>query len=185
MTSTRYHNFYADGAVCFWTSSIIDGIPVLRSPTACRKVLEIIGQCRARYGVKLLGYVLMPEHVHIAVWSERAVDAKGFIREFLRRSSAEIASLASSASGRGNAQAAGWLARFRDRARQSARVRVWKERGRAFPVTREDGLRQKLNYMHNNPVRRKLVETAEQWEFSSARHYAGGYSAISIDDFDW
>lgn len=64
-------------------------------------------------------------------------------------------------------------------------MRVWKERGRAFPVTREDGLRQKIEYIHNNPVRRKLVETAEQWEFSSFRWYIGGDAVIDMDEFDW
>ncbi len=176
---------YIDGAVCFWTSSIIYSLPVLRSRTACLKMLEILGGCRVRHGVKLVGYVLMPDHVHLAVWSESAADVQAFIKDLLRRSATAIADLASSAAERGNPRAREWLERFRDRARQRARVRVWKERGRAFPVTKEAGLREKISYMHNNPVRRGLVETAEQWEFSSARRYVGGGGPITVDDFDW
>ncbi|MCX6345950.1 MAG: hypothetical protein NT018_12920 [Armatimonadetes bacterium] len=185
MTSNRYHNTYIDGAVCFWTSSIINHLPVLRSPTACLRVLETLDNCRARYGVKLLGYVIMPEHIHIAIWAEKSSTSQVFIRQFLKMTSAEIASLASSAAEKGNKQAVDWYEQFRNRARQGARVRVWKERGRAFPVTREDGLIQKLNYMHENPIRRNLVTIAEDWKYSSASHYAGKSALISIDQFDW
>lgn len=162
MTSTRHHNIYTDGAVCFWTSSIIDHIPVFRSPTACRRALEVLDRCRRQCEVKLLGYVLMPEHAHLAAWSQTAEVERLFIRQFLMKSAHEIVHLASSAAERGDPTAEVWLARFRDRARQNARVRVWKERGRAFPVTRGDGLRQKLDYIHNNPVRRELVQTPEE-----------------------
>jgi len=84
VTSSRHHNIYIDGAVCFWTSSIIDHLPVFRSPTAVREVLAVLDQCRARYGVKLVGYVLMPEHIHLAVWAERAETVQLFLRQFLR-----------------------------------------------------------------------------------------------------
>lgn len=158
---------------------------MLRSPMACRRVLGILDKCAKRYRVKLLGYVIMPEHIHVALWSKHAKDVQVCIRQFLRLAASEIASMVSSAAERGNMQAAGWLEQFRGRARQGVRVRVWKERGRAFPVTKEDGLRQKLDYMHQNPVRRNLVGHPEDWEFSSARWYAGGASLIDVDDFDW
>ncbi len=155
---------------------------MLRSPTACQKLLKILDNCRKRYGVKLLGYVIMPDHIHIALWADNAADVQTCIRQFLRLSSAEITSMTSIAAEKGISKASNWLEQFRGRSRQGARVRVWKERGRAFPVTRDDGLMQKLNYMHQNPMRRKLVENAEDWEYSSARWYAGGESFISIDE---
>jgi putative transposase len=185
MTSTRYQNIYIDGAVCFWTSSIMDWLPVLGSKTARKAVLKILDELRQHRNVKLVGYVLMPDHVHLAVWSERAGDTQRFLKQFLSLSASEIVSLAAAASERGNPKATKWLQRFRDRARQRAKVRVWKEGGRGFPVTEPDGLRQKLDYIHQNPVRRGLVERAEDWEFSSAAWYAGLPSLISIDEIDW
>jgi len=47
------------------------------------------------------------------------------------------------------------------------------------------GSRKKLDYIHQNPVKCGLVETAEQWEFSSASWYDGGSSIIEIDDMEW
>jgi putative transposase len=183
--SDRYHNQFPDGAACFWTSSVVDHIPVFRSRTACLALLDVWNTYRARYGIKLLGYVIMPEHIHVTLWSEKGERAERFVEQTFRRSSAEIASMTQKAAGCGNDAAAGWLRIFQDHARGRAAVRVWKERGRGFPVTEPGGLGEKLEYMHKNPVRRGLVEVPEDWEFSSAAWYASGTGPIAMDEFEW
>jgi len=35
-------------------------------------------------------------------------------------------------------------------------------------------LNQKIEYIHNNPVKKNLVEKAEDWKYSSARFYLKG-----------
>jgi hypothetical protein len=51
-------------------------------------------------------------------------------------------------------------------------------------VSRHDGLIQKLNHIHANPVRSQLVSRAEDWEFSSARWYAEEKGPLTIDVLD-
>ena len=84
MTSSRHHNIYIDGAVCFWASSIVGRRPVFRSSTAARRAKAVLDQCRGRHGVTLVGYVLMPEHIHRAVWAERAETVQLLLRQSLR-----------------------------------------------------------------------------------------------------
>ena len=81
----------------------------------------------------------------------------------------------------GNVLAASWLGVFRSHAGSGTKAAVWKERGRAFPVTTGDALRQKLQYIHENPVRRGLVERSEDWEFSSASWYTYGTGPLIIE----
>ena len=185
MTSNRHHNYYQDNAVCFWTSSIVNAVPVLRSPTAARRLLEILDYYRSRYGVRIIAYVIMPDHIHLALWAEEAAQVRKFLAQVLKRSSGEMAELCSKAADNGVEIAASWLKMFRDHAATGSRVRVWRERGRAFPVTDLPTLQEKLRYIHENPVRKGLVERPEDWPFSSAAHYAGGQSAIPVDSVDW
>jgi hypothetical protein len=42
-------------------------------------------------------------------------------------------------------------------------------------------LRQRLDYIHNNPVERGYVDEAEHWRYSSARNYAGEEGLISVE----
>lgn len=87
----RWHNYFEDGAVCFWTSSIIERIPALRSPTAARCFLSVIDDYRRRYGVRLPAYVVMHDHVHLLLWAERGETVEKFLEQVLRHTSSEIA----------------------------------------------------------------------------------------------
>ena len=92
--------------------------------------------------------------------------------------------MAKRAADRGDARAGGWLKVFESHAGSGAKAALWKERGRAFSVTVGDGLRQKLRYIHENPVRRGLVERAEDWEFSSALWYTEALGPLVIDQVE-
>jgi len=67
-----------------------------------------------------------------------------------------------------------WLARLTVREGRRVRHRVWQPGGGYDRnITRTSTLRSMIEYLHGNPVRRELVAKAEDWEWSSARWYAG------------
>ena len=49
--------------------------------------------------------------------------------------------------------------------------RVWQRRFYDMNIWSERKVIEKLNYMHANPVRRRLVVSPDQWEWSSYRYY--------------
>jgi putative transposase len=42
-------------------------------------------------------------------------------------------------------------------------------------------MQQKLDYIHQNPVRRGYVDLAEHWRYSSARNYEGQPGVIEVE----
>ncbi len=48
-------------------------------------------------------------------------------------------------------------------------------------ITDEEVFRQKVVYIHNNPVKRGFVEQAEHWVYSSAKNYSTSEGCIEID----
>ena len=50
---------------------------------------------------------------------------------------------------------------------------LWQTEKNVFPIISERTFMQKLNYIHNNPVRASLVEKATDYRWSSARIWAG------------
>lgn len=123
----------------------------------------------------------MPDHFHIIVWAEDVDDARVYIRQVLSRSSATIAGITDTAADRGDIRARLWSQIFHTKATGKSTVRIWKERGRAFPITTDDVLLEKLQYIHNNPVKTGLAKHAEDWPFSSAGWYNKGQGLIAID----
>ena len=67
-----------------------------------------------------------------------------------------------------------WLGRLAVREGSRVRHRFWQPGGGYDRnITSSETLRAMIEYIHANPVRRGLVATAEEWEWSSARWYAG------------
>jgi putative transposase len=61
----------------------------------------------------------------------------------------------------------------------------WQARYYDFNVWNEEKFVQKLRYIHRNPVTRGLVERAEDWEWSSYRHYITGERGIVEIESQW
>ena len=60
--------------------------------------------------------------------------------------------------------------------------RVWQRRFYPYGVYSEKERLEKLNYLHNNPVKRGLVHSPEEWPWSSFRfYYLNDSSLLSMD----
>ena len=58
---------------------------------------------------------------------------------------------------------------------------VWQEGSHAELILSDEMMREKLEYIHNNPVKRGYVDRPEYWRYSSARNYLGSEGLIAID----
>ena len=59
--------------------------------------------------------------------------------------------------------------------------RFWQRRYYDFNVYSEKKLREKLDYMHRNPVKRRLVKHPRDWPWSSWTFYEQGHGLIAMD----
>ena len=133
--------------------------------------MKVLEEVRRRYHFVVVGFVVMPEHVHLQISEpERGnpstvmqVVKQSFARHLLRRERARTngrqATLWNLALDRGQV----WQRRFYD-------FTIWSERKRV----------EKLRYMHSNPVTRGLVLEPGQGRWSSYRHYAYGASGAVL-----
>lgn len=132
----------------FVTFSCYRRQPNFASPQIYDLFLICLEQMRQRFGMRIYGYVVMPEHVHVLLnepHSEILADAIHYLK----------LSFAKRANGISGKSGAFWQKRYYDR-----NVRDERE----FKI--------KLRYVHRNPVKRGLVKEAADWKWSSYRHYA-------------
>jgi putative transposase len=116
---------------------------------------EALERVRLRYGLYVIGYVVMPEHVHLLL-SEPASAPLSKALQSLKSSVAKL-----------SVQRPFWLPRYYDFDVYTARKRT-----------------EKLRYMHRNPVKRGLAERPEDWQWSSFCHYATGkLGTVEIESF--
>ena len=67
----------------------------------------------------------------------------------------------------------------------SAHEPFWQPRYYDFNVWSERKRVEKLRYLHRNPVKRGLVASAEDWAWSSFRHYVTGEEVGAEIESQW
>jgi REP element-mobilizing transposase RayT len=72
------------------------------------------------------------------------------------------------------------LAFFKRAHKQETTYQVWEEGNHPQIIESEVVMRQKLDYIHHNPVKRGYVDQPEHWRYSSARNYAGQDGLIEV-----
>jgi putative transposase len=143
-----------------------------------RWFIEAMESARQRCRLAMWAYVIMPEHVHVIVCPRQPVYEVRLIRTALkvpvqRKALAFL-----------RRQAPEYLRRLSDQQPNGElHYRFW-QRGGGYDrnVTDPATLRTMIEYVHQNPVRRGLVERATDWTWSSARFYDGlGDVPIAMD----
>jgi putative transposase len=184
---SRWHNIYLDNFVYFFTATVVEYIPVLDSDSVKEFIIESLNFYREEYLTKINAYVIMPEHIHLIVRSDSGENVKKFIQHLLRKVSINIIvhtrSLLTNKPYRQVSKER--LNIFTKHARGKAIHRVWKERAKGEPIYSDRVMKQKLDYIHMNPVKRGLVKNPEDYPYSSFRnYYLNDHSIIKIDPID-
>ena len=164
--------FTGRGDLHFITFTCYQRRHLLGTLRARNLAVEILGEVRQRYGFAILGYVIMHEHVHLRMNELPAVPPAKIVQVFKQRVSRRLRGKK-----RGNC---GQMAlRFPETDLELRRF--WQRRYYHFNVYSEKKLREKLDYIHVNPVRDKLVGHPRDWPWSSWTFYERGEGLLAMD----
>ncbi len=154
----------------FITCTIIDWLPVFNDPRYCDIILASLAYIRTNKHTQLNAFVIMPSHLHLILWPEEKVNPSNVLRDFKRFTSRSISREAIQ---RKDVDLLHHFstARKRGRASTSSDYQVWQEGNHPEAIFTANFARQKMDYIHNNPVRAGLVESALDWPYSSAPAY--------------
>lgn len=132
-------------------------------------VLEALEATRQAHNVALWAYVIMPEHVHVLLCPQQAEYEMRRILVSLKRPASDAARKYLSEIGDRR-----WLKRLSVEYPSRHVFRFW-QAGGGFDhnIFREKSIPAVIDYIHANPIRRRLVARATDWEWSSARYWAG------------
>ena len=153
--------YYGAGDLHFITCSCYRRQALLGTAQRRDLFLTVLEQVRKCYEFVVVGYVVMPEHVHLLI-SEPQKKNPSTVMQALKLGFARRV-LAQARRRRNPSQA-----RLFDCAPQH----IWQKRFYDFNVWSEHKRIEKLRYMHRNPVRRGLVASPELWRWSSFRFYS-------------
>ena len=159
----------------FLTCTVMEWLPVFSRLEAVSILLDCWCYQREHDGLRLYGYVVMETHIHFIAQAERLDKCLSSFKSFTARRIIDYLEL-------NDAEYLLERLRFFKLAHKSDReYQFWQEGSHAELVFCDAMMREKLEYIHANPVKRGYVDKAEQWRYSSARSYAGEVGQLEID----
>ncbi len=149
---------HQSGQSHFVTFSCYHRRPLFATAGTRRTFEAALERVRRMFGLRVYGYVVMPEHVHLLVSEPQrqtlAVALKSLKQGVSRRLIGAVEHF--------------WQKRYYD-----LNIRDYRQ------------FLEKLRYIHRNPVKRGLCEKPEEWEWSSFRHYATGAEGRVKIESEW
>lgn len=167
-------------ATHFLTFTIMGWIDIFSRQRYRDIILESFAFCRLQKGLNIGAYVIMSNHIHV-IWTATNNNLSDIVRDFKTFTSRAItASIESEPESRRD-----WLLYmfrfYANRTNANENFKVWTGNNHPEEIHGESFLRTKLNYIHENPVRAKLVTAPSHYLYSSAANYEIGKGITDID----
>jgi putative transposase len=157
----------------FLTCTVVQWLPLFAQPANAQILLDALGYLQREGGLSLHGYVILENHCHLlaaapqlgkAIASFKSFTARRIVDRLRERRSPVLDLLA-------------W---HKVRHKADREHQVWQEGSHPEMIQGEVMMRQKLDYIHNNPVARGYVDDPLHWRYSSARNYAGREGLLEV-----
>jgi len=169
------------GEVYFVTDTVVDWVDIFSRPTYKHIITDSLKYCQEQKGLLIYAWVLMTNHLHMIVGSTGENKVSDIMRDFKKFTSKEI--IRTLKSDIQESRRIWMLNRFEYAGRNDKKItnyRFWQEGNDAQEIFLQDYFNQKLEYLHQNPVKAEIVNNPEDYRYSSAIDYAGGKGLLKV-----
>ncbi len=173
MGRSRY-KIYNNQAIHFLSNTIVNWIPVFTRPATVNILLDSFRYLQQQHQLKLYGYVILENHIH---WIAQSENLPKDIHRFKSYTAKMIIHYLQE---NGQTKILKQLKFYKKRHKTERNHQFWEEGSHPQEIQGREMLHQKLDYIHQNPVKRGYIDNAEDWRYSSARNYAGKDGLIEI-----
>ena len=162
----------------FLTCTVVGWLPVFTRPETVQILLDSWRFLQDQGRLTLLGYVVLENHVHFIASAEDLAKQVGDFKSYTARRVIDhlierhVRILLEG------------LEYHKARHKGDRAFQLWQEGSHPKVIETEAMLRQKLEYIHQNPVKRGYVSDPTHWRYSSARNYAK-IEALAPVTTDW
>jgi len=168
--STGYQIVEQD-ALHYVTFQVVSWVDLFTRKVYRDIVIDSLKYCQSNKGLEIYAFVIMSNHIHLLIRSDIG-KLSDTIREFKSFTAKQILLAIDTES---ESRRDWMLNLFEFAARQHKRnekYQIWTHENHAELIYSDKFIFQKINYIHDNPVRAGIVENPQDYLYSSARDFA-------------
>jgi putative transposase len=161
----------------FVTCTVLHWLPLFTRQESVDIILQCFRYLQQNDNLKLYAYVILENHIHMVV---RSNDIGKSMESFKKYTANELLKLLQ----KENVKTILDQLRFYKKAHRVDKIyQIWEEGYHPKLMQTDAMMINKINYIHQNPVKRGYVDEATHWRYSSARDYEGMRGLIDIERF--
>ena len=176
MGRSRYHVLGTEPH--FLTCTVINWIPLFGKVEFTQIILDSLNFLQRQQRLTLYAYVIMENHLHIIASAASLSKEIGNFKSFTARCIIDLLEKNNSN------YILNQLEFYKLKHKTRQEYQLWQEGFHPQAILDEEMLRQKLDYIHNNPVRRGYVDEPAHWRYSSYRNYIGQLGLLQVELID-
>ena len=179
---SRNYKFKNNEGVYFVSFATVYWIDVFTREKYFAILIESIDYCRKDKGMELYAYCFMTNHVHLIFRSENS-DPSGLIRDFKKYTAKKVMSSIENNHQESRREWLLWMfAKAGEKKGNITKYQFWQHHNKPIELWSTNVIKQKLDYIHNNPVVSGFVVNPEDWKYSSARNFQEDATVLDIDN---
>ncbi len=175
----KFHNPTASYFVSFATVYWID---VFTRQLYFSILEDSMQYCRKEKGLEIYAYCFMPSHIHF-IFRSANENPSGVLRDFKKYTSKKILKAIEENSQESRKEWLLWM--FERAGKQKGNVskyQFWQHHNKPIELWSPKVIKQKIDYIHQNPVESGFVTDPVDYKYSSARNFADNHATLEIDD---
>ena len=164
MGRTRY-KIYEPTAPHFMTCTILHWIPIFTRTQTTDIIFDSLKYLQKNDNLKIHAYVILENHLHLVASSD---DIGSSMKAFKTHTAREILKYLQKENVKTILEQ---LAFYKKAHKKNATYQLWQEGFQPKLIVNDKMMIDRINYIHNNPVKRGYIDEAKFWRYSSARDY--------------
>ncbi|HKJ43426.1 MAG TPA: transposase [Sunxiuqinia sp.] len=174
------NNKISAGYTYFLTLTIVEWIDLFTRPIYRHILVDSLNYCITNKSLEVYCWCLMSNHLHLIAASREDGNLSDIPRDFKKFTSKAFTQAIKETpeSRRDWLLNQFWYARKNDK--KIKYYKVWQKGNEPKEIHTKAFLEEKMDYIHNNPVKAELVAKPEEYLYSSARDYAGEKGLVEV-----
>ncbi len=174
------YTFANPDGIYFVTFTVVEWVDVFTRSRYADILIDSLKYCIDEKGLQLHAYVIMSNHVHLIISRNGKPTLSEIVRDFKKYTSMQIKnSIEKEPESRRN-----WMLWIFGQAGRNnpnnKNFQLWQQESHPEELITNEFMMQKLDYIHENPVRAGIVYRAQDYKYSSAGAYCGELSLLPI-----
>jgi len=166
----------------FLTLTVVEWIDLFTRRAFADMVVESLRFCQQNKGLEVFGFVIMPSHMHLIARAGSEDELSSILQSFKSFIASKIISYLQDTT-QPESRREWLLNHFAFNARKNkthSQHQVWQRDNHPIILYSPHVIRQKLLYIHQNPVEAGIVSLAEHYLLSSASNYVSGPGVLDV-----